>query len=199
MMKRIAVLISNKGLGTNLQAIIDGVNSGKINGQIILVISDSEDAYGLVRAKENNIPTKVISKENNLEQILKDSQTDYVCLTGWKQIIPDSLIDSFKILNVHPGLIPDSKDGVVKNPDGTDGLWNKGKFTDAAIKNFLDSKSTYAGSTVHFLSKEFDFGLVLERTFEKIQPGDTVESLYERLKIKENEAYVKALERLCNE
>jgi len=200
-MKRIAVLISNKGEGTNLQAIIDGVKSGKINGEIALVVSDSENAYGLARARNANIPTLVISKEDNLEQILKDHKIDYICLGGWKQIIPDSLIDVFpkRILNIHPGLIPDTPDGVVKNPDGTDGLWNKGKFTEKAIQNFLDSKVTYAGSTVHLLSREFDFGSALERVFIKIEPGDTVMSLYQRLKVKENEAYVKALERICNE
>lgn len=198
-MKRLAILISDKGSGTNLQAIIDGTKSGKIKATIVLVVSDSKDAFGLTRAKENNIPTLIVSKNDDLEKILKEAKVDYICLTGWKQIIPDFLIDSFKILNVHPGLIPDSKDGVVKNPDGSDGLWNKGKFTNAAIQNFLDQKATYAGSTVHFLSHEFDFGEVLERAFAKIEPGDTVESLYKRLKQKENEAYVKALERLCNE
>lgn len=198
-MKKIAVLISSAGEGTNLQAIIDGINSGKIKGQIVLVIADNENAYGLVRAKENNIPTLVISKQDNLEKILKDHNINFVCLAGWKQIISNSLIDNFRVLNVHPGLIPDTKEEIIKNPDGTNSLWNKGKFANAAIKNFLDQKASYAGSTVHFLSHDFDFGPVLERTFEKIQPGDTVESLYQRLKSKENEAYVKALERLCNE
>lgn len=198
-MKRLAVLISNKGEGTNLQAIIDGVKSGKIHAAIVLVISDSLDAYGLIRAKEGSIPTRVLSKKDDLEQILKESKVDYVCLTGWKQIIPDSLIDNFKILNIHPGLIPDTKEGVVKNPDNTEGLWNKGKFTDAAIANFLDSKATYAGSTIHFISHEFDFGLVLKRGFVKIDPGDNVETLYLRVKQKENEIYIKALAKLCQE
>lgn len=198
-MKRIVVLISNKGTGTNLQSIIDGINSGKIKGEIVLVISDTEEAFGLTRAKENNIPTLVVSKNDDLEKILKNNNVDFVCLTGWKQIISDSLIDSFKILNVHPGLIPDEKNGVVKNPDGTDGFWNKGKFTNLAIQNFIDSKATYAGSTVHFLSHEFDFGEVLGRCFEKIEQGDTVETLYDRLKKKENQLYVEVLERLCNE
>lgn len=199
-MKKIAVLISNKGIGTNLQAIIDGVESGKINAKIIAVISDTEEAYGLTRAKNANIKTLIFKKGNDLTKILQDLKIDYICLAGWKQIIPDSLIDNFpnKILNVHPGLIPDSLDGIVENPDGTDGLWNKGKFTDKAIQNILDSGVTYAGSTVHFLSKDFDFGPVLQRTFEKVQPGDNVESLYQRLKVKENEAYVKTLEKICN-
>lgn len=200
-MKKIAVLISNKGTGTNLQAIIDGVKSGKINAQITVVVSDTKDALGLERAKKNSLQIEICPRKEDLLAILKKYQVDYICLDGWKQIIPVSLIKTFpnKILNVHPGLIPDTQDSIVKNPDGTDALWNKGKFTDKAIQNFLDSSATYAGSTVHFLSEEFDFGPVLERTFEKVQPGDTVESLYKRLKVKENEAYVKALEELCNE
>lgn len=199
-MKKIAILISNAGKGTNLQAIIDGVNSGKINAEIVSVISDSADAYGLIRAKYANIPVRVISKKDNLEKILRDFEVDFIVLAGWKQIIPDSLIDAFKnrILNVHPGLIPDAKDTFVKNPDATHGLWNKGKFANAAIQNFLDSKSTYAGSTIHFLSHDFDFGLSLGRTFEKIQPGDTALSLYTRLKVKENKLYVKVLAKLCS-
>lgn len=199
-MKRLAVLISNAGTGTNLQAIIDGINSGQINAQIVVVVSDKEDAYGLVRAKNNNIPTKIISKEDDLVKILKGKyDVDYVCLSGWKQIIPDNFIDVFenRILNVHPGLIPDSLDGVVKNPDGTDALWNKGKFTNIAIQNFLDQKTTYAGSTIHFLSHEFDFGKVLERVFVRVEPTDTIDSLYQRLKLEENKGYVKVLERLC--
>ena len=198
-MKRLAVLISNVGVGTNLRSIIDRVESGKIKGQVVLVVSYSEDAPGLVSSREHHIHNKVVKKEDNLEQILKDYKVDYVCLTGWKQIIPDSLLDLFKILNVHPGLIPETKDGVVKNPDNKDALWNKGKFTNAAIKNFLDQKATYAGSTVHFLSHEFDFGPVLGRCFEKIIPVDTVESLYSRLKQKENQLYVDVLAKLCKE
>ncbi len=198
-MKRIAVLISNKGTGTNLQAIIDGVKSGKIKGEIVSVISDTDEALGLKKARENNIPVRIIPKKEDLPAVLKELNPDYVCLTGWKQIILDEVITSFpnRILNIHPGLIPDEMDGVVKNPDGTDGLWNKGKLTDKAIQNFLDSKATYAGATVHFLSHEFDFGLVLERVFVKVESGDSVESLYQRLKTAENEAYVKVLERLC--
>ncbi len=201
MRKKIAVLISNTGTGTNLQAIIDGVYSGKINAKIVVVISDTKEARGLKRARKENLPIKIVPKKEELLKVLKEINPDYICLAGWKQIILDELIESFpnRILNIHPGLIPDVIGGVIKNPDGTYGLWNKGKLTDKAIKNFLDQKSTYAGSTVHFLSNEFDFGQVLERVFEKIQPGDTVESLYQRLKVKENEAYVKVLEKLSKE
>lgn len=200
-MKSLAVLISNAGTGSNLQAIVDAIESKKINAKIAVVVSDSVDAYGLIRAKKHGIPAYIFhSKSETLESLLiKTYSVDYIALTGWKKIIPKEIIETFpdKILNIHPGLIPDSLHGVVKNPDGTNGLWNRGKFTNAAIQNFLDNHATYAGSTVHFLSKEFDFGHVLGRCFEKIQPNDTVESLYARLKKKEHQIYIGALAKLC--
>lgn len=172
-MTRIVVLIAANGTGTNLRAIKEGIEQGTIKAEIAAVISDAD-----------------VTKETLLPA-LQSHRPDYICLTGWKQIIPDEVIMVFpdKILNLHPGLIPDAKDGVVKNPDGTDALWNKGLFKTKAIKNFLDQKATYAGSSIHFLTLEFDFGPVLARCFEKILPDDTVESLYARLKIKENQLW----------
>lgn len=199
-MKKLAILISEAGTGTNLQAIIDSVENKKLKAKIVLVISSSENAYGLQRAKKNNIPSMIVSKKDDLEKILKDNQIDFIVLAGWKLIVPQSLISMFKnkVLNLHPGLIPDTMNGIVRNPDGTNALWNRGKLTNIAIQNFLDKKATYAGSTVHFLSQEFDFGKILNRCFEKILPGDTVESLYTRLKKKENKIYVESLIKLCN-
>jgi len=199
-LKKLAILISDAGTGTNLQAIIDAVKNKKLKAEIKLVISSSTEAFGLKRAKENNIFSMVVDKKNDLKRILQDNKIDLIVLAGWKLIIPQSLIDAFKnkILNLHPGLIPDKMDGTVINPDNTNGLWNRGKLTDIAIKNFLDKKATYAGSTVHFLSDEFDFGIILNRCFEKILPNDTVESLYGRLKKKENKIYVESLIKLCN-
>lgn len=200
-MKKLAVLISNKGTGTNLQAIIDGVQSGRIQAKIVAVVSDTKEALGLNRAKKNHLPIKICPKKEDLLKLLKKLNPDYICLAGWKQIILNEVIDAFpnRILNTHPGLIPDTMDGIVKNPDNTDGLWNKGKMTDRAMQNFLNNKATYAGCTNHFLSHEFDFGPVLGRCFERIKKGDTVESLYTRLKKKENKLYVDVLEKLCKE
>ena len=99
---------------------------------------------------------------------------------------------------MHPGLIPDSLDAEVKNPDGSAGLWNKGMLTTKAVQNFLQNKATFAGSSIHFLTLNFDFGPVLGRTFEPIQKDDTVESLYARLKEKENRLYVEVLQKLTS-
>jgi len=198
-MLKLAVLISNAGTGTNLQAIINSIEMGLLKATVSIVVSSSKDAYGLIRAKKHNIPTFLLENNEILENILTDIyKVDYIVLAGWKKIISKSLINSFqnKILNLHPGIIPDKIDRVIKNPDGTNGLWNRGKLTNNAIQNFLSNKSTYAGSTVHYLSNIFDFGIVLARCFEKINYDDTVESLYSRLKIKENEMYVKTLIKL---
>ncbi|MEK7081308.1 MAG: phosphoribosylamine--glycine ligase [Patescibacteria group bacterium] len=198
---RLAILISDAGTGTNLQAIIDGVNAGKIKAEICAVISDKANAPGLERARKHNLKIEICPAKETLLPLLQKLNLDYICLAGWKQIILDEIILAFpdKILNLHPGLIPDTVDGVVKNPDGTTALWNKGMMTTKAIKNFLDQKATFAGSSIHFLTLDFDFGPILGRTFEKIEAHDNIESLYSRLKKKENQLYTEVLEKLTFE
>src|SRR3989338_7718588 len=168
-MKKIVVLISNTGTGTNLQAIIDGVKDKKISAKILAVICDTKEALGLSRARKYKLKIIIVPKKEELLKVLKKLNPDFIALAGWKQIILDE---------------------VIKNPDGTDAVWNKGKMTSKAMQNFLDSKATYAGCTNHFLSEEFDFGIVNARCFEKIKDGDDVDSLYQRLKKKENKMYV---------
>lgn len=199
MTKNLAVLISNGGTGTNLQAIIDGVESGKINAKIAVVISDKEDALGLQRAEKHQIPIEINPDKENLLSLLKKYNVDHVCLAGWRQFLTGDVMKNYynKIVNTHPGLIPDTINGVVKNPDGTNALWNKKMFTAKAIQNYFDHKATYAGCSNHFLTNEVDFGPVLGRCFEKIRPNDTIDSLYSRLKIKENKMYVEVLSKLC--
>ncbi|MDO8658387.1 MAG: amidophosphoribosyltransferase [Candidatus Levybacteria bacterium] len=200
--KNIALLISNKGTGTSLQAIIDAIENNKINAKIVVVVSDSKDAPGLQIAIKHNIETVICRDKENLLPLLKEKYSvDLVCLDGWKQIITNKFIKTFKnrVINLHPGLIPDKINNVVKNPDNTNALWNKGKLTNHAILNFLKNKSTYAGSSLHLLTTEFDFGPVLGRCFEKVEPRDTIETLYTRLKAKENQLYVDILKKLCNE
>ena len=196
---RLAVLISDAGTGTNLQAIIDAIEAGTLNAEIVAVVSDKENTAGLERAKKHNLHIEICPKKENLLETLKQVDPDYICLAGWKQIIVDEVINAYpnKILNLHPGLIPDTMNATSENPDGTVTLWNKGMLTDKAIQNFLDNNSTFAGSSIHFLTFEFDFGPVLGKVFEKIKETDTVESLYSRLKIKENQLYVEVLNKLA--
>lgn len=177
--KKLIILVHEEGTHTNFKAIKDAVEKNKINAEISAVFSDKEDAMPVI------------------EKILPD----YVCLCGWKKIIPNIMIEKYenKILNLHPGLIPDVIDKnakKIRNPDGTEALWNKGMYGGKAIQNFLDKKATFAGSSIHFLTLDFDFGPVLGRTFEKVEACDNVESLYSRLKKKENKLYVEVLKKL---
>ena len=198
-MKKLAVLISTVGTGSNLQAIIDAIEAKKLNAEIAIVISDSKEAFGIKRAKKHSLKIALCPKKEDLLPILEKIKPDYIVLAGWKQIVSDEVIAKFqnRILNLHPGLMPQTIKGSVKNPDGTRALWNRGLLADKAIQNFLDQKSTYAGSTIHFLSKEFDFGKVLKRGFVKVHKNDTVETLYGRLKKEEHKIYVESLQKLC--
>jgi len=198
-MKKLAVLISTVGTGSNLQAIIDAIEAKKLNAKIAIVISDSKEAFGIKRAKKHSLKIAICPKKEDLLAILEKIKPDYVVLAGWRQIVSDEVIAKFqnRILNLHPGLVPQTIRGGVKNPDGTRGLWNRGLLAEKAIQNFLDQKSTFAGSTIHFLSQEFDFGPVLARGFVKIKKGETVKTLYARLKKVENRIYVESLQKLC--
>ena len=115
-MKNVAVLVS--GGGTNLQALIDAQNNGIVkSGKITLVISNKEDAYALVRAKNAGINTKIITKDsfknkNDFEEeiisVLKENNIDYIVLAGFMLILSENFIKHFenRIINVHPSLIP---------------------------------------------------------------------------------------------
>lgn len=198
-MKRLAVFISHEGTGSNLQALITAINSNTLDAQISVVVSDHQDAKGVAIAQKATLPVHIFAKTDSLEQLLSKSfPVDYIVLAGWKKIIPNTLISAFpnKILNIHPGLIPETEDGVVHNPDGTEALWNRGKYADKAIQNFIKTQATYAGSSVHFLTNEFDFGPVVGRVFEKIQRSDTAERLYQRLKRKEHTMLIQALQNI---
>ncbi len=199
-MKRLAVLISDVGKGSNLQAIIGAVNSKKISAKIIAVISDTNLAPGLKYARKSKIPIKICASKQDLLPLLQKIKPDFIALAGWKQIILDEVIESYpnRILNLHPGLIPDTLTANILAPDGTLALWNKGLLTQKAIQNFLDKKSTFAGSSIHFLTNVFDFGPVLKRTFVKIEKNDTVETLYTRLKNSEHQIYIEVLGDLTN-
>lgn len=201
MMKKIAVLISNKGTGSNLQATIDNCKKGKIKGKIAVVISDKADAYGLIRAKKNKIPTVIepFTKFKNKElrklygeklgrKLKEKHKVDLIVLAGWMIVLPPSFIKYFpyKIINLHPGLIPDKKGGKLKLSDGSFAKPFEGEMAGGAIQAALNSGITISGSTTHFVTREVDWGPVIMRTEEKIKPNDSVSSYYARLKKKEH-------------
>src|SRR3989339_951533 len=114
-MLKIGVLIS--GRGSNLQAMIEACEAGTIPARIVLVISNVPDAYGLTRAKQQGIPTKVIdhqafSDRNTYEleivKELKKHEVGLVCLAGYMRIVGPILLEHYagKLINIHPSLLP---------------------------------------------------------------------------------------------
>ena len=176
-MLKVAVLVS--GGGTNLQAIIDAVNEGKItNAEISLVISNNKNAYALERAKNAGIASMCISPKEYatrddfhvaLTETLKKAGVDLVVLAGYLVAIPEMLVKEFpnKIINVHPSLIP-SFCGV-----GYYGL----KVHEAALARGVK----VTGATVHFVDCGMDTGPIILQKAVDIEAGDTPEVLQRRV------------------
>ena len=176
-MLKVAVLVS--GGGTNLQAIIDAVNEGKItNAEISLVISNNKNAYALERAKNAGIASMCISPKEYatrddfhvaLTETLKKAGVDLVVLAGYLVAIPEMLVKEFpnKIINVHPSLIP-SFCGV-----GDYGL----KVHEAALARGVK----VTGATVHFVDCGMDTGPIILQKAVDIEAGDTPEVLQRRV------------------
>jgi phosphoribosylglycinamide formyltransferase 1 len=195
---RIAILIS--GSGSNLQALIDALESKQLsNAEIVLVVSNKADAYGLQRALKHKLPAIFLpwrqraEAEAKLTVLLNLFKADLIILAGWMRILSADFITGFsgRILNLHPALIPD---------DGTGSSYTTGDGTIIpvfrglhAVKQALDAGVKVTGSTVHYVTPEVDAGPVICREEVAIEEGDTEETLHERLKLVEHRLIVEAV------
>ncbi|WP_337402816.1 phosphoribosylglycinamide formyltransferase [Porcipelethomonas sp.] len=176
-LKNIIVLVS--GGGTNLQALIDAQNNGQIiGGKISCVISSNPNAYALVRAKENGIPTRIIPrklyKDNKsyseaVLEALYEEYADLIVLAGFMTILDKSIVKAYpyKIINVHPALIP-SFCG-----QGFYGL----KVHEEALKYGVK----ISGATVHFVNEIADAGAIIMQKAVAVKNDDTPEKLQKRI------------------
>lgn len=174
---KIAVLVS--GGGTNLQAIIDAIASGKItNTEIALVISNKEGAYALKRAEQAGIKGAVISPKNygdkeaysqDMIKTIKEAGCELIVLAGFLVVLPESFVNAFegKIINIHPSLIP-SFCG-----DGFYGLKVHEKALERGVK--------VTGATVHYVDSGTDTGPIIDQKAVYIMPDDTPETLQRRV------------------
>ena len=176
-MLRVGVLVS--GGGTNLQAIIDAVHSGKItNTRIAGVISNNQNAYALTRAEENGIAAQCISPKQfsdrtefnkALLDVVDAMEPDLIVLAGFLVVIPPEMIRKYehRIINIHPSLIP-SFCGT-----GYYGL----KVHEAALARGVK----VVGATVHFVDEGTDTGPIILQKAVEVQNGDTPQILQRRV------------------
>lgn len=173
---RIGVLIS--GGGSNLQAILDAIDSGNLNAKVVVVISNRRDAYGLVRAELKNIPALYIGKgnypaederNNALMSALSQGNLDLLVTAGYLAILPEPVTQVFKnkIINVHPSLIPS--------------FCGHGFYGLKVHEKVLQYGVKLTGATVHFVNEVTDGGPILLQEAVEVLDNDTPETLQQRV------------------
>lgn len=192
--KRISVLVS--GGGTNLQGILDKIDSGYIdNGCVVQIISSKKDAYALTRGEKHGIKGIYIGKDNypdvneRTEAILKclrEEQTDLVVLAGYMSILQPKLIEAYRnrIINIHPSLIPKH--------------CGPGYFGHHVHEAVLDAGDMKSGATVHFVDEGVDTGTIILQREVPVEPGDTADTLAARVLKVEHEILPMAVKMFCD-
>lgn len=179
-LKKLAVLAS--GNGTTLQSIIDAISKKELDSTISIVISNNSDAYALKRAEEANIKTYVLNDfkdENELYQVLKESDIDLVILAGYLKLIPQNVIRDFIIINTHPALLP--KYG------------GKGMYGMNVHRAIVENHEKETGVTLHFVNEEYDKGKIIAQTKVKVFKKDTPEDVSARVQKAEKIQLVNSL------
>lgn len=185
--KVLGVLVS--GRGSNLQAILDAINAGRLEAKIGLVISDNPEANALRRLGGMNIPTAVIERKNYktkqdfeaaLIAQLDLHHVELVILAGFMRILSPHFINRFpgRVMNIHPALLP-----------AFPGLHAQEQAVRYGVK--------VSGATVHFVDEGMDSGPIILQEAVPVEDNDTVESLSERILHLEHKLYVRAVRLYC--
>lgn len=190
MKKKLRLVVLLSGDGSIFEAIVTAIEAQRLNAEILMVISNNPNAYGLTRARLHNLNTQVINaKEYNdkseFQQALKETlinlNPDFIVLSGFMRILAADIIQAFpkRILNIHPALLP-------KYP----GLHTHERVLAAGDKQH--------GTTVHFVDEGLDSGPIIAQRELTVLPEDTVESLQQRVKALEKVLYPEVLQRLAD-
>jgi len=180
----LGVLIS--GSGSNLQAIIDAIEAKRLDATIRIVLSNREDAYGLVRAERHKISTAVLdhkkfSSREAYDQAVVDSLqfhgVELVILAGFMRLLSPVFVKAYsnRIMNIHPALLPSFP-----------GLHVQKKAVEHGVR--------FSGCTVHFVNEECDEGPIIIQAVVPVFPNDTEESLSARILKEEHRIYPRAIQ-----
>lgn len=185
---RVAVLAS--GRGSNLQAIIDAIEAGQVQAQIVAVISNKKDAVALDRARKHGIkdlfvdpkpfagrPDSREAYDRALLEILQQHDVELVLLAGYMKIVTAVLVNTYanRMMNIHPSLLPSFP--------GLD-----------VQKKAIDWGCKLAGCTVHFVTEGVDEGPIIIQAAVPILDDDTPETLAARILVQEHKIYLRAVQ-----
>ena len=190
-MKKLNLVVLASGGGTNLQAIIDNIEAGKVDAQIKAVISNNSKAFALERARKHNIPAihlsyKQFASPEEFDQkflsILKENETDLIVLAGYMKMLSPTVIREYKnrIINIHPALLPS--------------FGGKGMYGIHVHEAVIKSGVKVTGVTVHVVDEIYDHGAILFQKCVSVSSDDTPESLQKRVLPHEHEAYSKVIQ-----
>lgn len=184
---KLAILIS--GSGSNLQSIIDNCNEEKFPAEILLVISNKADAYGLERATKAGIRNIVINHKDfssredfdtELDKAIIESGADFVCLAGFMRLLTADFTKKWegKMINIHPSLLPDFKGA-------------------NAHRDVIKAGVKKSGCTVHYVTPEMDAGPIILQKEVDVLENDTEETLAKRVLEAEHICYPEAIKKIC--
>jgi phosphoribosylglycinamide formyltransferase-1 len=187
----VAVFLS--GGGSNLQALVDGAKCGLLAADIVLVVSNRRDAFGLQRAAQEDIDTFVFKAKKYgsdedaaaaLLERLRAHRIEYIALAGYLKLLPQAVVRAYpnRIVNIHPALLP--KYG------------GKGMYGHRVHEAVLASGDQESGPTVHLVNEAYDDGRILEQVRIPVREDDTAESLAERVLAREHKLYPRVLNKL---
>jgi len=182
-MVNLGVLVS--GSGSNLQAIIDNIEAGRVDAKIKIVISNVPDVYALERAKKHGIPSRVVPHpglkreeyDQKLVEALRGQGVELVVLAGFMRIITPVLLRAFpmRVINIHPALLPAFP--------GTH-VW----------QTQIDYGVKFAGCTVHFVDEGTDTGPIIIQAVVPVYDDDTEDTLNARILKQEHKIYSQAIQ-----
>lgn len=192
--KRLAVFCS--GTGSNFKALFHAIIEHELPAEIVLCLSNRLQCGAVDFAKEYGIETLHLSEKQfgtdddfarAMLSALQERQIDMILLAGYLRKIPDAVIAAYpeKIVNIHPSLLPQF---------GGHGMY--GMRVHEAV---IESGETRSGATVHFVNEEYDKGRIIMQNHVPVLPGDTAETLAERVLRCEHRLYPAALEKLLDE
>jgi phosphoribosylglycinamide formyltransferase 1 len=182
---RLDVLLS--GSGRTLMNVVDSIAAGRLHAEVALVIA-SRECLGLQRARDAQLPARLIPGDipaPDLERTLREHNIDWVVLAGYLRLLNIPASHRGRVVNIHPALLPDF---------GGPGMY--GRRVHEAV---LRSGARQSGCTVHYCDEAYDTGAIILQKTCPVLPGDTPESLADRVHALECQAYPEALARLLQQ